>query len=149
MLIGEYVPSDRIYMHWTRRHRTAHGAATPFAPRAVHFIAGWKPWRWPAERLLRSHAGAPSELHTLYAKWWRHARLHCPALARRADRSDSALSAAPPRTRHEAQRPRGTMPRSWNGPSKKAAALTGRTRPAAARANGREVCTYVGKRYFC
>ena len=57
------------------RHRAVHGAATPFAPRAVHFIAEWKPWRWPAERLLRSHAGAPSELHTLYAQWWRHARL--------------------------------------------------------------------------
>ena len=40
MLIGEYIPSDRIYLYWTRKHRAARGEGVPFAPRAVHFIAG-------------------------------------------------------------------------------------------------------------
>merc|ERR1719161_2593407 len=50
LLIGEWMPGDGVFKHWQQQLSISSSDLKQKA-RMVHFIAGWKPWRWSKEQI--------------------------------------------------------------------------------------------------
>eukprot|EP00928_Gymnodinium_smaydae_P098533 TRINITY_DN9183_c0_g1_i1.p1 TRINITY_DN9183_c0_g1~~TRINITY_DN9183_c0_g1_i1.p1 ORF type:complete len:161 (+),score=14.69 TRINITY_DN9183_c0_g1_i1:523-1005(+) len=76
MLIGEFMPGDKIFNHWGKYYAEDSSWVLDNAY-SVHYIADWKPWKWTFKAIKAKFPDAPKELVTLYGQWYTYQTSVC------------------------------------------------------------------------